>query len=437
MSIRTLEALLAAFRDAGATQVLCKRLAENDNSKQQIYLGNSFESLNLLPFGELKQGPGVARPNLKAPVDLGWIGTEGRIEPARGAQLILYPDYPEVRLSGFLRGCANAPAALMRPIPREARRFDNEPDGRLLFLAVHPERRLIAYAIGAESPIAREFEDYVARNPPTRRGVFFDLPLGRQDTRSELLARLREIHRAGWHESRRLDREGRVLPYVARNAAGYTLEALFGIVPNANALPDFLGWEIKAYGSDRVTLMTPEPDSGYYKQHGVEAFVRRFGHDTGRGTLYFTGQHVAGARCATTGQRLTLRGFNVQTGRITDIDGGIYLVTDDDMDSAGWSFRRLLGHWGRKHAAAAYVPYESGAGPRPQYRYNSPASLGEGTEFARFLLALADGVVKFDPGSSVTNAGGQSSKVKARSQFRISKKYLQRLYARFQDEPLT
>ncbi|MCW5573898.1 MAG: hypothetical protein KIT37_12815 [Steroidobacteraceae bacterium] len=436
MSIRTLEALLAAFRDAGATQVLCKRLAENDNSKQQIYLGNSFESLNLLPFGAMEQSKGIARPNLKAPIQLGWMDMEGRIEPARGAQLILYPDYPEVRLSGFLRGCANAPAVLMRPIPRESRRFDNEPDGRLLFLALHPERRLIAHAVGAASPIAREFDDYIARNPPVRRGVFLDIPIGRRDTRSELLVRLREIHRAGWHESRRLDREGRALPYVARNGAGYTLEALLGITPNARALPDFLGWEVKACGRDRVTLMTPEPDSGYYGQHGVEAFVRRFGHDAGRDTLYFTGQHRTGVRCAATGQRLILRGFDAQSGRITNINGGIYLITDDDMDSAGWSFRRLLEHWGRKHAAAAYVPYESGTGLVPRYRYNSPASLGEGTEFARFLLALADGVIVFDPGSKVMNASRQAGKVKARSQFRISKKYLPRLYARFQDESL-
>jgi hypothetical protein len=435
--IRSLEGLLDAFRDAGATRVLCKRLAENDNSKQQVYLGGSFEALNLLPFGALVSEAGVARPNLKAPLDLSWIDEEARIAPAPGAQLILYPDYPEVRLSGFLRSCETAPAALMRHVPADRRKFDNEPDGRILFLALHPDRRVIAFAAAAGSEIAAQFEDYAARVRPIQRGVFLDLPIGKRDARSELIARLKEIHAAGWHDSRRLNAQHIVQPYKAQNGAGYTLEALFGIVPNSRAMPDFLGWELKACGRDRVTLMTPEPDSGFYGDHGVEAFVRRFGHDAGNDKLYFTGLHRAGVRCKATGQQLTIRGFDEGVGKITSVDGGVYLVADDGSDSAGWSFRRLLEHWGRKHAAAAYVPYETSAHPLPQYRYTSPASLGEGTEFVRFLRALIAGAIVYDPGSEVVHASTRRPKTKARSQFRTTKSRLPQLYERFVKEPLT
>ncbi len=47
MSIPSLEALLARFQALGAQRVLCKRLAENDNSKQQVYLGHGFDAVGL------------------------------------------------------------------------------------------------------------------------------------------------------------------------------------------------------------------------------------------------------------------------------------------------------------------------------------------------------------------------------------------------------
>jgi hypothetical protein len=34
-------------------------------------------------------------------------------------------------------------------------------------------------------------------------------------------------------------------------------------------MPDFLGWEMKAYSGDRITLMTPELDGGMYGENGV------------------------------------------------------------------------------------------------------------------------------------------------------------------------
>lgn len=496
MSTLGLEALLGRFRKLGAQRVLCKRLAENDNSKQQIYLGHGFDALNLVPFGEVTSDSSTKQPIMKAALTLSWLDDEGRTAAAPGAQLVLYPRYPEVRMSGFLRGCPTAPAALMRPVPKEQRRHNNGPDGRLLFLALLPSREIVAYLAPSGSAIAGDFDAKQRRRPFAAAGVFLDLPLpavGEQlalmltwlggrgkgagirprlqptaagdlrvhesrepepaasatavaaevstlptvdDPRELLLARLRQIHAAGWHPSCRLHADGTLHPYAARNGGGYTLEALFGIVPNGRAEPDFMGWELKACGSDRVTLMTPEPDSGYYANHGVGEFVRRYGHVADGDTLYFTGIHRSGAACAATGQTLTVRGFDALTGKITDVDGGIYLVTGGAEDSAGWSFSRLLEHWGRKHAAAAYVPCEANDSGDPAYRYTSPIMLGEGTRFEKLLNGLATGAVYYDPGSKVTDASTTKPRVKARSQFRIGRKNLAQLYDRFSEVPL-
>lgn len=435
MALETLENVLARLRALGATRVLAKQLAENDNTKQQIYLGGSFDALNILPFGDLSAAPGLRRPTLKASVPLNWMDASGQVAPAPFTKLILYPKYPEVRLSGFLRGCPTAPNRDMQPVPREDRRHPNLPDGRVLLLGITGNRTITAFLVSAGSRMAAEFSAFLSARRPATRGVFLELPLDVADSREQLLARLREIHAAGWHDSTRLKADGTRIAYVARNGAGYTLEALLGVIPNGRAEPDYLGWEVKACGSDRVTLLTPEPDAGYYGEHGVEAFLRRYGRLTSNDTLYFTGIHRVGETCEGTGQRLLIEGFDPLRGRITDGDGGLRLVSADGSVAAAWSFPRLLQHWGRKHASAAYVPYST-RNDRQEYRFDSPALLGEGTDFTKFLVAMAAGDVVYDPAPKLTAASTTRSRTKARSQFRIRTRALGRLYGTFVAEPL-
>jgi hypothetical protein len=209
---------------------------------------------------------------------------------------------------------------------------------------------------------------------------------------------------------------------------------LLGIIPNGNAEPDYLGWEVKAYGSGKVTLMTPEPDIGFYGSHGVEAFVRKYGRDVGGDTLYFTGIHRSNQLCAASQQTLKMNGFTPNKtgmGKITDVGGGILLIDCSGEIAAGWSFRRLMEHWGRKHAAAAYVPYSKQPKSPPLYRYDSPVLLGEETAFELYLGALDAGHVVYDPAPKITNASTAHSRVKARSQFRIPIGKLASLYKSF------
>lgn len=423
--------LLRRFTELGAVRAFCKPLAENDNSKQQIYLGGSLDVVQMFPFREISATEKGKDSTYKAKLDYFWVGNDFT-ERASGAQLILYPQYPEVRLSGFLRGCKQAPNESLRPIPKEQRRFNNGPDGRILFFGITDTGKILAYVANAGSSIAQEFRYKNTHREYSGESIFLNLPLLGRDSKTILLERLEEIRNGGWHPSIRLSRTGEVIPYKARNGGGYTLEALLGIIPNGRSEPDFMGWEMKAYSGSRITLMTPEPDGGLYGAEGVKSFVRQFGAPTGDDTLYFTGTHRANDRNAKTGLTLNVRGFNPANRRIEHVDGAVELLTDAGQCAAAWSFASMMIGWNKKHAQAAYVPYESEKVVEPAYRYNSPVLLGEGTDFTRYLAALCAGQVIFDPGSKVMNVSTANSTVKARSQFRIPVRNLIGLYQRFE-----
>lgn len=427
-SFAELSALLSRLRDLGGTRVFFKLLSENDNSKQQIYLGGSFEVLTYFPYGAVQAEPGLKDPTFKAPIELYWVGPTAQ-EKASNAQLILYSRYPEVRLSGFLRGCNTAPNEYLRPIPKDLRKGI---DGRVLFFATTPDGRTLAHLAPSGSSLA--FEATLA--PHIDAGLFKELavpgtPAG--DSRSPMLMRLREIQKLGPIPSMRLNQAGERIPYKARNGGGYTLEALLGIKPNGDAAPDYMGWEIKAYSGSHITLMTPEPDGGFYGAHGVGAFVRQYGrHVPGKDQMYFTGRHHYGRPDPTTGMTLGLTGFDAVKAVITDATGRIILVDRDGNEAAAWTYSHLLTHWNRKHASAAYVPYRLEGDDAPLYRYQNPVLLGERTDFSKYLAALAAGHVAFDPGSKIDGLERGQPRVKARSQFRIASKKLSVLYHHFE-----
>jgi hypothetical protein len=284
----------------------------------------------------------------------------------------------------------------------------------------------------ANSPLASEFRRNQLDGHYSQESVFFNLPLGECDSKLVLLERLAAIRSAGWQPSIRLSRNGETLPYKARNGGGYTLEALLGIIPNGRSEPDFMGWELKAHCSTQITLMTPEPKGGLYGEFGAKAFIREFGAPTQNDTLYFTGTHRANCQNTKTGLMLNVRGFNPDRKIIENVGGAVELLTESGRCAAAWSFSDLMISWNKKHSQAAYIKYESEKTGPPAYRYLSPALLGEGTDFVRYLSALSTGLVIFDPGSKVMNASGSKSTVKVRSQFRISLPNLAKLYKKFE-----
>lgn len=320
-------------------------------------MGGGFHALGLIPAGQVR--PDISpkgRETLKAPVAFSWLQVDGSPSAALAAQLILYPDYPEVRLSGILQGSPGAPSALV----------NSRAKGRVLFFGITDDRRVIGAIAGGASKLAHDFADLT--NLETT-GVFTKIPLlrGQPSSKEILLRELRRIHKLGWLRGKALNADGSLRPCNSSNCVGYTLEAELGVFRNGSSEPDFLGWELKAgqanaafefANSKAITLLTPEPNVGFYSDEGPTAFIRRFGYPDTAGRadrLNFGGIFRVGSRNSRTGLTLEMGGYDSSSLEITDANGSLQLRADDGTVAAGWSFAKLATHWNRKHAQAAYV----------------------------------------------------------------------------------
>ncbi len=427
----SLAQLTAALRHQGVRQLFAKRLSPNDNSKNQIYLGGDFRVINVIPTEppEATTSGTHDTPIFKAPLRLSWLTASGEVCPAPEARLILYPQYPEVRLSGFLKGAALSPNDLLA----------GRAVGRVLLLGVTVDRRVIGHAVPEDSAIAREL---AALHSLDEVGVLMRVPLDSgtslADSRGRLLSALCRISREGWIQGWRLTKAGERIPCVARNCVGVTLESELGITANGRSEPDFDGWEVKAHtvasfdreGTGAVTLMTPEPNGGAYSVLEPIEFLQRFGYADKRGRddrINFGGIHRTGIRCAATGLTMRMDGYDAPSGKITRSDGAVVLLTDDGEVAASWTFAGLLSHWTRKHSRAVFVPAIKRDTPDIGYRYGEKVLLAEGTDYALAMRAIADGSIYYDPGIKVEDVS-TSPKVKKRSQFRVARGRLSGLY---------
>jgi hypothetical protein len=436
----TLKRLLQIFSNKYCRKVYLKELSPNDNSKNQVYLGGSFEVINILPVKEIiSDNVGDwKRMRFKSKLDFFWTNEEGILSPAPDAQLILYPKYPEVRFSGFLKGCKEAPSELMA----------SRIEGRLLFLGVTDDGKIIGYVVAKDSELANEFN---ALSDLQSVGVFKELVISngvvQLDSRNSLLQELKRIHLLGWIDSKRLNALHQVLPCISSNCGGYTLEAELGITPNGYAEPDYFGWEIKQFSvknfnkwhSEVITLMTPEPTHGFYVDEGIENFIRRYGYEDKLGRearLNFGGVHKFEIIHSNTKLKMMLQGFDVKSGKIIDTNGFIGLIDQEDNIAASWSFVSLLKHWNTKHANACYVPSMNRKDKvlypfsKQQYFYGNNIMLGCGTDFSMVLKQIASGNLYYDPGIKLELAieGKRNQAIKRRSQFRMKSAFLSNLY---------
>lgn len=171
--------------DAGATSLWVKRLVANNNSKQQIYLASDPSDLSFLPLGEpsyvepKSQKKKAGSPVIQIPVAWHWVTPEGQFD-APDAKLCYYPQYPEVRFSGFLRGCRKAPSELLSNLKR------GHEVNRCLFLGPVKDSsgevvRVVALVVGAQSPAA----EYVLNMETFQSGRLCPLDYRLQKERDE------------------------------------------------------------------------------------------------------------------------------------------------------------------------------------------------------------------------------------------------------------
>ena len=440
----SLEKLLAIFTGFHAKKTYVKKLAPNDNSKNQPYFGAHLTDLPFIPTGDIQSSLSISNKTsdlkrqikYQANVNLSWIDAEGNVYPAPNAKLIYYPQYPEVRFSGFLQGSKVNVSRWMSP------QKDGRALGRWLILGVAEDKTVYSYLVSPESSLSNQLEktSFIKRT-----NIFSEIDIQQldrsTDSRTALVAKLLEINGMGWISGQKLGSDMIAKPYKAQNGGGYTLESILGISPNGFAEPDYLGWEVKQFGvkafpikqAKPTTLMTPEPNGGIYTDLGAGEFVRQFGYVDKSGKpdrMNFGGRHLVGKICKTTNLVMYLKGFDPATSKITDANGAITLVDDSEIVAASWSFSKIMNHWKKKHSQAVYIPCmmrTAQSGGR-EYYYGNNIELGIGTNFEIFLSAMAKGYVYYDPGIKLENVSNPESTPKRRSQFRVNHKHLENLY---------
>ena len=426
--------LIITFQDFGCERLFIKKLSKNDNSKQQIYLGPSFDVLSHIPPGEIVQKEGMKRETWWTTVDLSWLGNQNQLAKAPYTKLILYPKYPEIRLSGFLRGCKNAPNEILT----------SRGEGRILFLGIKDGSEVIAFVCNSDHNVVKTSNSALDFD-----GVFSEYPLRKSvsglSALDQLMNDLREIHQTGWIGGQRLNSEGEVVPCNAQNAIGYTLESQLGIKANGLPGPDKLGWEIKAHTvakwdaipSKPLSLITTEPDGGVYVDEGLKSFIGNYGYTDSKGDGRYGGIHKVGQLGRSSKNRENLRmslvGFDEKKMKISEPDGFLCLEDHSGEIAASWSFRHMLERWTKKHNKTMFVPAlaENSSGLRSYY-YGDRIRLGYNSDFPRLLNALHNGDVYLDPMPVIYSSGG----ARKRSMFRINMKSLPVLFERFEEKSL-
>mgnify|MGYP003144768068 CR=1 FL=1 len=428
-----IDSLLQILKSKGCDKLLIKKLSPNDNSKNQVYFGGE-KALKYLPFKtsvlvEQKSKKKTARKYIfRNLLEFNWIVDNGCFV-APEAKLIFYPQYPESRLSGFLKGCKNAPSKIIGPRGKN----------RFLILSFNKNGQSFGYV----DFINTDFNSFLNKNFDTEENdTFFESTISLIEAKKgknssignstiEIRKAIKSVCDRGWIASSKLDAKGKKQSYSAPNGGGFTLEAELGIMPNSDANPDYLGWELKQHSGKPVTLFTPEPDAGFYKENGVAEFIRTFGYPDRSGKknrFNFGGVHRVNDKDfhKLTKMKIVIHGYS--NGTFTTNDGYIGLQTTNGEIVAKWSFIKLLIHWQRKHAKTCFIKSErKESNGQTFYRFSPVIELGIESTFTNFLDSMIKGASYYDPSSKLFKEG-EKWKSKARNQFRVKEGDLQSLF---------
>ena len=351
--------------------------------------------------------------------DFRWISDDGREVPAKNTKMIIYPQYPEARLSGFDPVEGHMPPSMSVQFTKA------NPDAvRFLLLA----RRGTGDALGMMicQPSDQFVEEVKALPGASKSRVWKQLDLG-VDASAELKALLSDVA-SRVHDGCRLDREHNILPFNGTQVCGFTLEQALGIVPNSDKNGDFKGIELKTHTQKKLTLFTPEPDLGPYRDD-FNNFMRTYGYDDGKGSFRLTGIHRVGVKCAKSGLTLRIDQYDPTKSLASQTNKEIVvgLYTDDGTLAAGWSLPRMLNCWGAKHNEVVYIPAAKAANmdqAKVEADFKYTVTFSEQVLWCkrssadRLLQAIMKGTVFLDPAPKYVPDDPKSTK--RRSQWRIN-----------------
>ena len=394
-----LKKIIEMMTGNGAKKIYFKPLAANDNSKNQIYVGGNLASASIFKFNAnevIHEGEG-RRQRAKVKTPFSWLQSDGNLSEAKQSKLIMYPQYPEVRFSGFLSGCKSPPSCL-----------SGREEGRLLIIGVCEDSTIGYVATKSNLIIQQAMNVSSAPTPSAFREIIIK---HEQASIHEALSRI--IH-DGPHRPcilKRVDGTKVEQHYsiTNNNVAGYTMEAKLGILPNGDSKPDYEGYEVKTLSNTNVTLMTPEPDSGIYKDQGLKAFLERYGYPGDSGEYRLSKRHKVGVKHPDTGLTLTIDygDFHPMEKRF-NFSGSISLVEDDGTVAASWKLERFISHWLTKHSSTVIVRAKKVG---EKISYFPEVIFCQGPDPVGLIEGFVKGHICWDPGLKES---------KRRNQFRIT-----------------
>lgn len=441
------------LRAIGADKAILKMLPKNANDKNQVYFASSFSSLyNNFDLNLAERGASISltkdhsTPGSYIPeavfTQFSWMKRDGSLVKAKNVKVIVYTQYPEARLSGFLTVENTMPQSLSIAYTKA-----NPECKRLLVLGRLPGGVCVAL-VYLDAPEA--LADEVAALPGLEGSKVCKVLKIEQGYGEKLFAQLAKIVSRPL-KGCRLDAFGNTLAFTGTQVCGYTLEHALGIAPNAGKEGDLYGIELKTHTQVKVTLFTPEPDFGLYARC-FETFMRKYGYKSGD-DLRLTGIHRANVRCAKSGLTLKVREYHVadpgnpksdwvrdETGErapfeydpstsLTSKLNAIEVVLEDDAGNiaAGWSLERLMNNWGVKHNEVVYLSAsktgntdmgEVAQGFAHSVMFAPKVIWCRETSAEQLLKAIKDGVIFLDPAPKFVP--GDPSKNKRRAQWRVN-----------------
>jgi hypothetical protein len=453
-----LAAIIKQLSELKASKAFLKILPKNANDKNQIYWASSFSSLyNNFGLTLAERGSSTSltksssKPGMNIPEavfnDFSWVKSDGSLIKAKNVKAIIYPQYPEARLSGFQTIENTIPQSLSIAYTKE-----NPNKKRLLVLGCLPGGACVALIF---IDLSETLIEEIATLPGLDGSKVCKLLQLNFDFSASLFQQLSKIVSRPM-KGCRLDGFGQTLPFTGTQVCGYTLEHALDIAPNSDKDGDLYGIELKTHTKVKVTLFTPEPDFGLYAE-SFNDFMLQYGNDKGTSGEYrLTGLHRANERCNSSGLTLKVReyriakkdgsdtskpdwvrdargdkqsfAYNPATSLTSKMDAvEVVLIDDKGFIAAGWSLERLMNNWGVKHNEVVYLsakkidnpnPDEARAGFAYQVSFAPVVLWCRETSAEHLLQAIGSGVIFLDPAPKYVPS--DPSKNKRRAQWRVN-----------------